>query len=72
MTSGCSGDEARRILAILIPRIALLDCPEHRFLEFLEDGVVGVANRLQFLVEIVERLDQPLVRDLAQRPGHFR
>ena len=32
--------------AILIPRIALLDRPEHGFLEFLERHVVGVADRL--------------------------
>ena len=33
-------------LAILIPRIALLDRPEHGLLELLERHIVGIANGL--------------------------
>lgn len=38
------------VLAILIPRIALLDGPEHGFLQLPECHVVWVANGLEFLV----------------------
>ncbi len=62
----------RAHLAILIPRVALLDRPEHGFLQLFQRHIVGITNRLELLVQIVERLDGALNRDLAERPGHFR
>src|SRR6185295_10902394 len=55
------------LLTVLIPRIALFDRPEHRFFEFLQRDVLRIAQGLQFLVEIVERLDRSLIRNLAER-----
>lgn len=37
-------------VAVLSSRVALLDRPKHRFLEFLEDHVIGIANGLQLRV----------------------
>jgi len=44
---------SRTSLAVLIPRFALLDCPKYRFLESFEDRIVGIADRLQLLVQII-------------------
>ncbi len=46
--------------------------PEHGFLQLLERHVVGIANCLQFLVQVIEGLYRSLVWDLAKRPRHFR
>lgn len=56
----------------LIPRITLRDRQEHDFLEFLQYHVVRLADGLQLLVQIIERLDRSFIRDLAQRPGDLR
>lgn len=57
---------------ILISRVALLDRLKHGFLELLQRHVVGIANCLQFLVQVIEGLYRSLVWDLAKRPRHFR
>ena len=63
---------ARRLpLTVLIPRIALLDRPKHGFFQLPQHHIVRVTNRLQLLVEVIERLDRSLVGDLAQGPGDF-
>jgi hypothetical protein len=38
------------VLAVLIPRIALLDRPEYRFLEFFEGYIIGVSDGLKLFV----------------------
>lgn len=58
--------DARHVSStILIPRIALLDRPEHGFLQLLERHVIGITNSLEFLVQVIERLDRALIGNLA-------
>lgn len=59
-------------LAELIPRVALLDRPEHGFLEPFEHRAIGVPDRLEFLVQVIERLYRSLVRYLAEGPCNLR
>jgi len=64
---------SRTSLAVLIPRIGLLDCPKYRFLESFEDRIVGIADRLQLLVQIIERLwPSPVSREGGSAPALVR
>lgn len=41
-------------LAELIPRVALLDRPEHGFLKLFQCHVIGITNRREFLIQVIE------------------
>ena len=66
---GCSSIPSS---AVLIPRIALFDRPEHRFFEFPQWQVLRITQGLQFPIEILKWLDRSFIRNLAERPRHFR
>lgn len=60
------GGPVDRWSAVLIPGVALLNRPEHGFLEFFESHVVGISDGLEFLIKVIERLNRTLVRYFAK------
>src|SRR5207249_11472211 len=67
--AGCRRPHPSRESAILVFRIALLDCPEHRLLELLDQRIRRImTNLLQFPVQRKERLTGSFIRELAHRP----